>query len=383
MKIVAISPNTQHLQALQAQCSALSHRIVTVEGGKSLMVSVADRETPDLMVVEGMCRDVSELAMAEEVTRRHPDLALVLLCATSSPEFLMQAMRSGVREVLPSPAEASQLADLIQRVDSRRKGAAPAREGKLIAFLPCKGGSGATFLATNFAWQLSQSASVLLVDLNLQFGEVLETLHDSRAKASIADLCQSIDRLDGSLLAASAVAITPNLSILAAPEDPGLAAGIKPAQVTALLQVATAHYDFVVADLPRSLDPLTLAALDQAWRIYPVLQPQLPALGQAARMASSLHALGYPAEKVRFILNRASRGGTLGLSEVREALGASALHVVPNDYRAVSGAIDQGLPLARTDRDNPVVKALAEMAGTLAPPQPASPSLIDRLLRRA
>ncbi len=386
MNIVVISPNASGLSALVEQFTALGRRVTAVEGGKSQMAAVADREKPDLMVVDGMCRDLQELALAGQVTARHPQMALVLMCATSSPEFLMQAMRSGVREVLASPAQPDALAELLQRLESRRPGppsGGPSRAGKVLAFVSCKGGAGATFLAANLGWQLARGAQVLLVDLNLQFGDLLETLHEGKPPATVADLCLSIDRLDRALLAASTVNVTPTLGILAAPEDPARAIDIQPRQVSALLELAATEHDFVIVDLPRALDPLFLAAVDPAFRVYPVLQPQLPALAQAGRMAAGLSALGCPPSKAEFILNRVTRGSAIGLPELRDALGGSVTHAIPNDYRAVSSALDQGLPLAQVDREHPVARALAGLAAGLTPETPASRSLLDRLLRRA
>ena len=52
------------------------------------------------------------LAFVESVTAAYPDMAVVLLCPSHTPEFLIQAMRAGVRDVMPSPAPAQALAAL-------------------------------------------------------------------------------------------------------------------------------------------------------------------------------------------------------------------------------------------------------------------------------
>ena len=86
-------------------------------------------------------------------------------------------MRAGVREVLPSPPPPQALADAVQRLASKLQDSTTNRaQGQVMAFLPCKGGAGATFLATNLGWALARNHSVLLIDLNLQFGDALARL---------------------------------------------------------------------------------------------------------------------------------------------------------------------------------------------------------------
>src|SRR4030095_6195292 len=145
--------------------------VVLTEGGRGKMRQVVEQEQPDLLLADGMCCDPHELVMVEHVTTHHPRTAVVLLCATHTPEFLLNSMRAGVREVLPSPVNAATLEAMVQRVAAKLAGAGSRSAGKVLAFMPCKGGSGTTFLATNLAHELSARSSVLMIDLNLQFGD--------------------------------------------------------------------------------------------------------------------------------------------------------------------------------------------------------------------
>ncbi len=80
------------------------------------------------------------------------------------------------------------------------------RDGKIIAFVSCKGGSGATFLAANLAYALAQeNQRVALFDLNLQFGDAALFVSDQKPAATLSHVAQQIHRLDASFLAASMV----------------------------------------------------------------------------------------------------------------------------------------------------------------------------------
>jgi len=289
-----------------------------------------------------------------------------------------------VREVLPSPATAAALEAAADRVAAKLAGVPARKTGKILAFMPCKGGAGATFLATNLGWQLAESKSVLLIDLNLQFGDALSFVHDGKAASTLADVAKDISRLDASLLAAATVKVAPNYSILAAPEDLAHAMEVKPEHIEAILSLAVTQYDFVLLDIDRSLDTIAIKALDRAWRIFPVLQSALPDLRNAGRLLEAFKSLGYSPEKTELIVNRFDKASDIGIDQIQRSLGSVSLNTVPNSYREVNASINHGDPLARTARGNTVARHLADFAQTLSPrPEENRSGLLDRLFRRA
>jgi pilus assembly protein CpaE len=305
-----------------------------------------------------------------------------MLCPESSPQFLLGAMRAGVREVLTWPAAPADLLATVTRICGKLRGAQARAGGKVLAFIPCKGGSGATFLATSLGYQLAQAKSVLLLDLNLQLGDALSFVHDGRPPSTLADVARGIGRLDAAFLAASTVQVAPNFSILAAPDDHAQAVEITPAQVDVVLALAVQHYDYVLLDIGRPVSTLGMKALDRAHTIYPVMQASLPSIRNAKKMLAIFKSLDYGPDKVELIVNRFERKGAIGVADIERALGKFAIHTVPDSYRRVTAAIDHGEPLMASAPADPVVRQLASMAGALgAGTQPAR-SLIGRLLRR-
>lgn len=385
MKIAVISPSRSHLDEVGRLLEAKGHIACLFEGGKGRMRDIAEREEPELMLVDGMCCDTAELAQVEYVTAHYPSLAVILLCSTHTPEFLINSMRAGVREVLPSPATAQALEAAVGRVAAKLLGAPARKTGKILAFMPCKGGAGATFLATNLGWELAEQKSVLLIDLNLQFGDALSFVHDGKATSTLADVAKNISRLDASLLAASTVKVAPNYSVLAAPEDLAQAMEVKPEHIDAIIGLAVAHYDFVILDLPRSFDTVAIKALDRAWRIFPVLQSGLPDLRNAGKLLEAFKSLGYSPDKTELIINRYDKTSDIGIDQVRRSLGSVRLNTVPNSYREVNASINHGDPLIRTARGNVVARHLVDFAETLSPrpDEIRSSGLLGRLFRRA
>ena len=383
MKITIISPNRHHLDEMGKVLDAHAHAVSLVEGGKSRMRAVAEQERPDLMLVDGMCCDPAELTQVEYVTTHHPGTVVILMCATQSPEFLINSMRAGVREVLPSPVPAAALEAAVARIAAKLKGQRAPATAKVLAFIPCKGGSGATFLAPNLGYQLAETRSVLLIDLNLQFGEALSFVNDGKPASTLADVAHDISRLDASFLAASAMKVAPNFNILAAPEDLGRAMEVKAEHIDAILNVAVTIFDFVLLDVGRNLNTLSIRALDRAHRIYPVLQASLPAVRNANKLLAAFKSLGYAADKVELIANRFDKAGEIGLSDLKRSLGGAALSTIPDSPKEVNASINRGVPLVEIARGNPVSKCLADFAASLAPAPEQNTSFFARLFRKA
>ena len=367
MKIAVISPNESRLQEMGRLLELNRHSVVLASGEKTKMRSLVEQDAPDLMLVDGMCCDLADLALVEYVTTHHPSTAIVLLCPTQTPDFLIHAMRVGVREVLPSPATPEAIEAAVNRVAAKLQGSSQRQTGTLLAFLGCKGGSGSTFIATNLGCHLAESRSVLLIDLNLQFGDALSFVYEAPPALTIADVSRDINRLDASFLAATAVKVAPNYSVLAAPEALTQAMAIKPEHVDAIIKLALLNYDFVLLDLPRILDTLALKALDRADKVYPVLQASVPGIQNAKKLLTVFRSLGYPDSKTEIIVNRFEKGGDIGFSEIEQSLTGAIVHTVPNSYKEVNASINQGRALLESSRSNAVSKSLAELAATLIP----------------
>jgi len=386
VKIAVVSPNSTSLQEIHRllKASDKGHSIGLHEGGPGQVRVVADQQSPHLIIIDSMCRDIEDLRVLEYISIHHPHTAIVMLCANQTPEFLVSAMRAGVREVLQSPTPKDVLIACINRIEQRLGLAAqPKQPARVLAFVPCKGGSGSTFLATNLGYQLaSENKKVLLLDLNLQFGDAALFVHDQKPAHSLADIAHNISRLDASFLAASVINVSPNYAVLAAPEDPAHSTEIKPEHLEVLLNLAANHYDFVVIDAGRTMDAVTLKALDRADFIFPVVQLTVPFMRDASRLLSLFRALGYGKEKIRLVINRFEKGNDIGLEDVKRTLGLEPFKTIPNSYQAVATAVNQGRPIASFARSNPVAKALQELSQVLARPADAGNALLNRLLRR-
>ena len=341
-------------------------------------------EAPLLVIIDADDSDVAEPDLLERLCKCYPAVSVMLLIGDQKQDLLIRAMRAGVREVLALPLVHHAFHEALDRI-ANSAGIAAMRDGKVLAFISCKGGSGATFLSTNFGYALSTLADkkVLLIDLHGQFGDATLYVSDQKPAMTLSDVCNQIARIDGPFLESCLVQVAPGFGVLAAADDPVQAVNLKPEQMDIILRVARQHYDFIVLDVGRQIDAISLRALDNADSIYPILQLALPDIRDGRRLLDIFRSLGYPIEHIRLIVNRYEKGGKLRLQEVQSALGAEVLHTIPNDYMAVTDSVNQGVPVLQLSRSSAVARSLTELVELVTARRvPENKGLFDRLFGR-
>lgn len=392
MKIAIFSSNKTQMETVQkVLLEAFSaHRVSLHIEGAGVLESVINNEHPDLVMLDAINYQAEPaLSALEHLIQSKPGMAVIQFCESMSSSCLVNAMHIGVREVLPLPLDAKLLiasvSHLTQKMTTPSAGIAKSK-GEVLAFIACKGGSGATFLATNLAYILAQknAVKVAFLDLNLQFGDAALFLNDQEPVNSLADVAENISRLDASFFASSMLQVLPNLSLLAAPENPERAVNVRPEHIEVILHLAKTHYDFVIMDISRALSAVSLKALDQADVIFPVLQETLPFIRDSKRLIHTMLSLGYTKEKIQPILNRHEKNGQILLKDVEAAMGMKVYRTIPNSYENVTTSVNQGIPIYKIDKRDPVTCALIEMANDfVAKPEDKKQGWLSRILRAA
>ncbi|MDO9051467.1 MAG: AAA family ATPase [Methylotenera sp.] len=387
LKIAVISPNKARMEEIRQilQGGDFSRQVLLFKDGLDQLALVADKEHPDIVILDVISHGTEELLTLEQFGQHYPGSAMIILCENASSEFLVAAIRTGVKDVLP--LEAVALQEAVRRIESKLKPVSTSQKmGKVIAFMASKGGSGATFLACNLGYILAatRDVKVALLDLNLQFGDAALFVSDSVPSNTLSDVASNISRLDASFLASSMVQVLPNYGVLAAPEDAERSVEIKPEHIEVLIRLAKSQYDFVIMDIGRTLSATSVKALDHADMIFVVLQETLPFIRDSKRLIHTLQSLGYAKDKIHLILNRYDKGGDIQLDDIEETLGMKMFKTIPNSYEAVSASVNQGVPIMKIYKHNSVTKVLQEVAKNLTTdPKAKSSSWLDSLFQHA
>ena len=172
----------------------------------------------------------------------------------------------------------------------------------------------------------------------------------------------------------------PGYLVLPAPDTPEQAVDVRPESIERILGVARGRNDFILMDVGRNFDRVTVKALDEADSIYVVIQSTLPYLHNAKRLIGVLAGLGYERDKVKVLLNRFVKNDEIGTDEIEKTLGVKVSAQVPNSYASVAYSINHGLPLIEHAPRDPVARSLVELAESLAPAPQQRRGLLRGLL---
>lgn len=387
MNTLIISEDLRRISDVGKALTALdsNSHVQSYEGRLNGHTALPAKGETDLLVLDCTKDPEGQFQQLERLTPLYPRMKTVLVLEEKSPELLMRAMRLGVSEILTPPVQREDVHAAIHRIE-RRFHSVEHSQGKVAAFISCKGGSGATFLATNVAYALAanEGRRVLLVDLNLQFGDAALFISDRRPPATLSEIARDIERLDDSLIDSAMIKVLPDFGVIAAPDDPAHSSEIRPAQVEALVRFARARFDHVILDIGRSLDAVSIQALDMADEIYPIFQLTLPFIRDGKRLMSLFSSLNYPREKIRPIVNRFERKNDLSIDDLERAISSKVFATIPNHYETVAASVNQGIPLLKMYRSSPVARSLGVLAkGMIVEPESRSRSWLGRLFAKS
>ena len=117
------------------------------------------QDVPDVVFLDLNATAQSDLPLPR-LAKLRPSVPIVACSAKreSNPDFLLQAMRSGVRDFLQKPYDRSEVSSMIVRVNNEHSGEMPrpAVAGKLFVVLGTKGGVGTSTVSVNLAVQLAR-----------------------------------------------------------------------------------------------------------------------------------------------------------------------------------------------------------------------------------
>ena len=372
MKISLISSRNERLEEIRILLAdslrgglSLRTHLASLSGVSGVVASAS----PDILLLDNLFHTEDDFSAIEEITRSYPMMAVLLISENQTPEFLLRAMRAGVREIVPMPVDATVLCKALGRIITRIRSQSVNQPGKVIAFLPCKGGSGSTFLGANFAYAIAKLGKykVALIDLNLQFGDASLFILEQRPAHTLLDVVTSVDRLDADLLHSCMEEVSRDFCVLSAPDEPEESLKIRAPQIEKLLDVAIHHFDYVVVDVSRDFNGVSVCALDKADFIYVVLQMNLPFIRDARRVLNVLRTLGHASPKVNLVINRYEKDSDLDLNSVEKTLGAKIDWMVPNSYKNVTVSVNSGIPIMKLAPKDSVSRKLEEMVEHLVP----------------
>ncbi len=295
----------------------------------------------------------------------HPLRGLLPVSHSKDGTLILRAIRAGAREFLSLPATAQELQDALVRIaPAQGARAAEGGSGRLLAVLGCAGGVGCTTIAANLAASLARDSrnETLLADFDLLFGDV-DVCLDLHPDQTLADLVQSVDRMDLTLLRRAVTRHASGLHVLPSPRTLDEAAHLDPEAIRRVLDVLRDVFPRLIIDLSRSLLPSDWAAVERAEALLLIITLEPACLRNTVRLLDLLGQFDGMTDKIRVIANKVGASPfEVSPKKAEELLHRPIRHQIPWDPKVFGITHSRGTLLATDAPGSRPHRAIQEIA---------------------
>lgn len=317
---------------------------------------------PDIALMDINIPDIDGIKTTELLSFRVPETSVIMMSVQSDHEYMTKAMMAGSKAYIVKPFTGNELTSTILNVyhkevrkrelnisssiPNSEKNNSSAKinnsSAKIISVFSTKGGVGKTTIAVNLAIELAKSkfSKVLLMDLNLQFGDVASFLN-LVPKKTITDIAQG-NFIKEEEIRYHTLTHSSGVQVLAASIRPEYAEVVTASHIEQILEELRSHYHFIILDNTSHLDDISLTGLDIADEIWMITGLDIPAIKNTKLCLEVLHNLKYTS-KIKLIPNGFDKRVGIRIKDIESSLGIKANYVIP-DEEQLTIVLNKGIP---------------------------------------
>jgi len=370
--ILICAPTDELREQLESQLANAGYATTSVRTPAEAAASLRDSGY-DLVVAEGLA--VSG-AIGRLRTAASAPTPILVVAPAGDVEARIAFLEAGADDVITAGFARSELHARVEALLIRAGRVRPTTPqtgvptGDIITFFSPKGGVGTTTLAVNTALLLagglsgpgSSAARVLLVDLDLQFGQVATHLNLS-PRFDVAGLCGDEPALGDAEVAASYLTQHPSgVQVLAAPAHPDAEFRVEVEQLDRAMALLRPRFDYVVVDCGSRLEPRTLWMLEQANTHAFVIFPEIAALRAMSLLLAFLAETTTLRARTHFIVNHIFPKELLKTRDIENLLRSKPSAEIPYTEVEMIRAVNEGVPVVSSRPGSPVAHAMHQLA---------------------
>ena len=316
---------------------------IRVGGAPAAVEAYQHEPTPPLIIVECLQDPQTLLWQVDQLANVcDAGTKVIVIGPTNDILLFRELMRRGVSEYLVSPVQPLQL---IGAIGGLFNDPAQPFVGRTVAFVGARGGAGASAVAHNTAYAISEriGANTVIVDYDLPFGTAGLDFNQDPLNG-VADALGQPDRLDATLLDRMMVRCTDKLSLFAAPATLDADWDISPDAFEEVTTRIRSTAPFVVLDLPHLWSGWMRRTLISADEVVVVATPDLASLRNAKNMIDLIKSSRPNDAPPRLVLNQVGVPGRpeIPAKDFGAALGVLPSLVIPFDAKTFGAAANNG-----------------------------------------
>lgn len=377
IRILIVNDNRDSIMAIRELLTPNSEfKIIgdAIDGREA--IDLTNQYYPDIVLMDTHMPNINGYDACLKITQASPFIGVILVGYGESPDILRKSMRFGADDYLELPLSKAKLYNAIialHKIKQKQKEKLlnnpliiPNREPKVVTVFSTKGGVGKSVVSTNVAIALRKATKedVLLMDLDLQFGDVAELLNIN-PKTSIIDLLADIDKIDVNEWSKYLSTHYSGISVLTSPFKPEQADLVSEKDIKKIISVYKKFFDYIVIDLPPLFNSVSVGCVEVADHVLMLSTTEIPTLKNVKDGIDTLKKLECPDEKVTVVINRFNNRGELKLEDMIKFLGMGNLVMINDDSATVSTSINIGDPFVLSFKKSTVAKQVLNITNNL------------------
>jgi len=341
--------------------------------------------TPSLIVLESCDPAPILLRLLDQLAEVcDPGTKVVVIGQSNDIALYRELIARGVSEYVVPPI---QPLDIIKAVTNLYSDPNAPFVGRSIAFVGARGGAGASTIAHNFAYSLTENlqTNAVIVDFDLPFGTAGLDFNQDPLQG-IADALSQPDRLDSTLLDRMMARCSERLSLFAAPasldQDYDISGEAFEEVASKIRQTAP----FVILDLPHIWSGWMRKILLSGDEVVIVATPDLSSLRNAKNMMDLIRQERPNDDPPRLVLNQVGVPGRpeIPLKDFSNALGVEPSMILPYDGKLFGGAANNGqmvLEIGPKSKSAELINQFTQTVTRREAPKATKKSLFSNLIK--
>jgi pilus assembly protein CpaE len=348
----------QYIRGLLNSQSAIKLLDVISEGAK--VPSQVQQLRPDVILVDALLQGrVKGLQLVEQLRNGKAGAPVIVLTVPQNPVSVDH--EKGIYGVLAMPFSGYDLVTRINQVRSDYQSTSATGSSRVVSVFAPKGGVGKTTIAFNLACALGQQQhKTVLIDGSLQFGDLRALLKVPADAPSVLDL--PTDRIVESDLSDVLWRDPSGIDILLAPPRVEMAEMVTARDIDKVMSLLRRVYEAIVIDMSSTLTDLNLAFLDTSDTILEIVTYDSTTIHNTIAIADTFRMIGYPASKVRYIVNRSDWPAGINPDDLARALGRVPEHSIVSDGKLVVQSNNEGVPFVLANPGAPISQDVVRIA---------------------
>jgi pilus assembly protein CpaE len=319
--------------------------------------------TPNLVILETDAEPknvLHELSPLAEVC--DPSTRVIVVGRYNDIPLYRELIRNGISEYLVGPVE---MADMLASISAIFVDPEAEPLGRSIAFIGAKGGVGASTIAHNCAFGISNlfATETILADLDLPFGTANIDFDQDPAQG-IAEAVFAPERLDEVFLDRLLTKCSEHLSLLAAPSLLDRAYDFESMAFQPIIEALQRSAPIAVLDVPHGWTEWTRSVLSSVDEVVICAAPDLANLRNTKNIIDALKKLRPNDRAPHLILNQVGmpKRPEIAPGDFVEPLEIEPIAILPFDAQLFGNAANSGRMISEIDAKSPMAETFSQIA---------------------